>query len=122
MAHADARTQELQQANAQLRARLGLAPEPDPAGAPALPWPDEAAAAGASLQQAGAAAHSSSTADVASAANATAIEAGGVVIEELEPEVPGTPKRAEPHEQDVHSDNPVPDAVKKQDSTLTDID
>ncbi len=131
MAHAEARIGELQCANAHLRAQLGLGPEPDQAGAPALPWPDEAAAA--ATQHAGGEAQAHAILPSSSSGSVMdAVKAGGVVIEEVEPEVPSTPKQAEPAEEgariaeaaaaDLHALEPAPHGAVEPESHLTDID
>lgn len=128
IAHAEARIGELQCANADLRAQLGLAPEPDQAGAPALPWKDETAAA--ATQDAGD--EGRAHALLSSSSSVTeAVRAGGVVIEEVEPEVPSTPQQTEPHEEEAHEAAAAPDmprlrlapqSIMEQETHLTDID
>ena len=77
VAHAEARIQELEAANAQLRAQLGLAPEPGPPATPALPWTEEEA-------RPGEVPHRDDLGQGEGAADAQVIGSGGVVIQELE--------------------------------------
>ena len=90
MARAEARIQDLERANGQLRAQLGLAPEPGQAATPALAWKEE------EETQPTAVPHSDGMGRADGVENAEVIVSGGVVIEELEakPSETGRPKHA----------------------------
>lgn len=75
VAHAEARIQELERANGQLRAQLGLAPEPGQAATLALAWKEDEEAQPAAVPDSD---------GVGQTENAQVIGSGGVVIEELE--------------------------------------